>query len=100
MPLVFAKSVGLVVTPSSTPQRWTVLISSMSAVSRKIFMRGAPGRIGSPTIVRPIATNPVSQGSLVRLHKLYRPIIRVSSIGGAQPGAAPLPIHDDDEDTA
>jgi hypothetical protein len=28
------------VTPSSTPQRATVRISSMSAVSRKIFMAG------------------------------------------------------------
>ena len=39
-PPILAYSVGLVVTPSSTPQRATVRISSMSAVSRKIFMAG------------------------------------------------------------
>src|SRR5918993_4695104 len=42
MPLTFPNSVGLVVTPSRTPQSWTVRISSMSAVSRKSFMGQAP----------------------------------------------------------
>jgi len=37
---------GFVVTPSSTPQRATVRISSMSAVSRKIFMRADSSRFG------------------------------------------------------
>jgi hypothetical protein len=35
----------LVVTPSSTPQRAAVRISSIPAVSRKIFMAG-PSRFG------------------------------------------------------
>ena len=41
-PPTLANSVGLVVTPSRTPQRAAVLISSMSAVSRKIFIGRAP----------------------------------------------------------
>jgi hypothetical protein len=44
-PLVLANSVGFVVTPSRTPQRATVRISSMSAVSRKIFI-GLRGSFG------------------------------------------------------
>jgi len=56
--------------------------------------------MGSPTIVRPIATNPVLQGSLVRLRKLYRPIIRVSSIGGDNREAPLFHIEDDDETPA
>jgi len=40
MPEVLAKRVGFVVTPSRTPQRATVRISSMSAVSRKSFVAG------------------------------------------------------------
>src|ERR1044071_9003383 len=41
MPLTFPNRVGLVVTPSRTPQALTVRISSMSAVSRKSFMAGS-----------------------------------------------------------
>ena len=43
-PPTLAYRVGLVVTPSSTPQRAAVLISSMSAVSRKIFMWAGSSR--------------------------------------------------------
>src|SRR5215208_5099021 len=46
MPLVLPKSVGFVVTPSSTPQLWTVRISSMSAVSRNSFMWGSRAVVG------------------------------------------------------
>ena len=56
-PPTLAYRVGLVVTPSRTPQRAAVLISSMSAVSRKIFMRsgssGAVGRAESTTRIAP-----------------------------------------------
>ena len=49
-PPTLAYRVGLVVTPSSTPQRAAVRISSMSAVSRKIFMAG---RLQRRKCVRP-----------------------------------------------
>src|ERR1700690_3345104 len=54
-PPTLAYREGLVVTPSSTPQRAAVLISSMSAVSRKIFIAGAPcveslGRPEGPSV--------------------------------------------------
>src|SRR6266566_5613789 len=72
MPLVFAKSVGLVVTPSSTPQRWTVRISSMSAVSRKIFigvlLAGTAVRLSyarsRPTPCRRLSSAAIMRGSL------------------------------------
>ena len=57
-PPTLAYSVGLVVTPSSTPQRAAVRISSMSAVSRKIFIgqapwcRRGPRRVRRPAILR------------------------------------------------
>src|SRR5688572_23034233 len=47
MPLVLANSVGFVVTPSRMPHRATVRISSMSAVSRKIFMAAGSDQAGS-----------------------------------------------------
>src|SRR5947209_4312838 len=57
-PPALANNVGFVVTPSSTPQRAAVRISSISAVSRKIFIarlaadrRALRARLDSDTVV-------------------------------------------------
>ena len=60
-PPTLAYSVGLVVTPSRTPQRAAVLISSMSAVSRKIFIGQAPvGTRRFGEILRPVSSRMTS----------------------------------------